>query len=767
MYNPLRGYFKPLFVLIFITIFAFVLRIYQLGLNPPGLYNDELYLALSAKVQLYNLRGFLDVPQFNVRDYLYYSLNGYLLSLIIFGSTTFSARFGVAIFGALICIPLYYVTYDILKSRQTALISAFLWSIAPSAIVMSRVGYGVEIAPLFYFLFFVHFYLYAYYRKNLLSAAIAVIIALPLLLLNSFAVWGLIPLVAFISIHAISMSLLKELRRGKPLKELAQFYLPLIALLGSSFYFIGRILLPQFDFPVDATILSLPFIEALKLFFLKLAFILFPQNLFWINGYLPTTSGVTAPVHVPMMYIFEVPLFYSGFFVLLYRSFWRPGHDRKYIELESFLLVTILFFGGLIQPALNNTVSYNTPEPAEAILALPAAIILCSYSLNLIWTRSFTKSFLSTVDNNLFADKSKHLHAMLIFPPTRHIRRILISLFAIIILLNVSTFIVPFYVEYPPAMSSTDNYLGYPFIGWQRVTNFLISHSLEYKPLYYVPGKEGVYNLTTPANFDYWFYHQHFPLYWLYYFSNGKINTISPLTAPSLPAFGSVILSQNLSFTNFLSDNGFKFVIPYAVYRGNGKSAIQILEPTSIPTSIINDAQTHLVEYWNSTTSAIKNAVYMPDYMNSTNDFTVMFTMNSGYVPNNTALPILSSAYGYGLSFQIVPWEYLVGSASAGGNTTEHFWLLADTNERYTIGDGNMMMSNTTYELAMTYLDGNMTFFVNGLPMGRTFVGNVTFDINPLVLNQEVNIKNIYVWNTSLPGVFLDYAYYNGNTIIA
>ena len=68
--NP-RHDLRPLLVLAFITLFSLVLRVYELGQNPPGLYNDELYLALSAKAQLNNLHGFIDVPPFNIQDYLW------------------------------------------------------------------------------------------------------------------------------------------------------------------------------------------------------------------------------------------------------------------------------------------------------------------------------------------------------------------------------------------------------------------------------------------------------------------------------------------------------------------------------------------------------------------------------------------------------------------------------------------------------------------------------------------------------------------------
>ena len=76
--------------------------------------------------------------------------------------------------------------------------AALFWAISPSAVVTSRVGYGVEIFPLFLFLFFVFFwlkFLNSHHRKYFVfSLPFTVII----IFFSSVRVWALIPLTEII-----------------------------------------------------------------------------------------------------------------------------------------------------------------------------------------------------------------------------------------------------------------------------------------------------------------------------------------------------------------------------------------------------------------------------------------------------------------------------------------------------------------------------------------------------------------------------------------
>ena len=140
----------------FIFVVSIIFRFLYLGTNLPGLYNDELYSLLSAYTQLNHI-GYLTVPGYNLSDFVFYTINGYIPSILLFHTNPFSARVPNALYGTLMIFPTYLLAKELFNKKGVALIASFLWAISPSAIVTSRVGYGVEIFPLFLFIFSVFF----------------------------------------------------------------------------------------------------------------------------------------------------------------------------------------------------------------------------------------------------------------------------------------------------------------------------------------------------------------------------------------------------------------------------------------------------------------------------------------------------------------------------------------------------------------------------------------------------------------------------------
>ena len=82
-------------ILAFIFAIGFLIRVYQLGSIPPGLYTDELVGILSAKIQLSGVHSvpFANISPRTLPATLHDFISGYFLSILIFGLGTFAARF--------------------------------------------------------------------------------------------------------------------------------------------------------------------------------------------------------------------------------------------------------------------------------------------------------------------------------------------------------------------------------------------------------------------------------------------------------------------------------------------------------------------------------------------------------------------------------------------------------------------------------------------------------------------------------------------------
>lgn len=200
--------------LIFIVIFAGILRFYQIDKIPVSLYWDEMaqgYNAYSISTNLRDEYGtFLPLLFRSYNDYKM-PLNIYLtsLSVKVMGLNEFAVRFPSAIFGTLtVLITFFLVSLLLNKSdwligqkykNALALLSSFFLAISPWHIQFSRAGFEANTA-LFFIILGIYFFLkglerYKYYLFSLMSFAIAcygyrsVEIFLPVLLLGLFVAW--------------------------------------------------------------------------------------------------------------------------------------------------------------------------------------------------------------------------------------------------------------------------------------------------------------------------------------------------------------------------------------------------------------------------------------------------------------------------------------------------------------------------------------------------------------------------------------------------
>lgn len=314
-----RGFLLILFV---IFVIGFIYRIIDLDSNLPGLYNDELYFLLSAYAQLHHINS-LRVPGYTISNFIFYSINGYIPSIGLLHSTPFSARFPVALYGSIIIFPIYLLTMELLNNRYVAMMASFLWAISPSAVVTSRVGYGVEIFPLFLFLFFVLFWLKFLKYKRLRYFPLSLLFAIPIFFFTSLRIWGSIPIMGLVIYSILAPLRSKVIFKKKintTLDFLVAFLLTITAIWVSLLYL--PVFLSHFGYSntlggVQAHFLlvSKPFPQSLITLITRLGYALSPLKMFWFGEFDKIELYYGSPVFVPFMPVFLMPFLYSSIFL--------------------------------------------------------------------------------------------------------------------------------------------------------------------------------------------------------------------------------------------------------------------------------------------------------------------------------------------------------------------------------------------------------------------------------------------------------------------
>lgn len=159
---------KNLFIAILLCavfIVALFLRLVNLSNYPVGFQIDEASLGYNAYSILLTGKSeagtqiplYIDTFGDNrPTGYNYLTVP----SVAVFGLTVFATRFPGALFGALMVIPIFLLTYAFTKDKRTAIVSAVLLSVAPWSVVLSRASAEAIIALfciLFGFYFIVSF----------------------------------------------------------------------------------------------------------------------------------------------------------------------------------------------------------------------------------------------------------------------------------------------------------------------------------------------------------------------------------------------------------------------------------------------------------------------------------------------------------------------------------------------------------------------------------------------------------------------------------
>lgn len=138
-----RLFYQGWLILLMIILLAGVLRLWQIGAVPPGLYRDEAQNGLDAL-------GVLDgeYPIFfeanNGREPLYIYLTAAMVSF--FGRTALAVRLSAALIGTATTLTTYLFVREWFDKR-TGLIAALLWATTVWAIHLSRIGFRAILMP--------------------------------------------------------------------------------------------------------------------------------------------------------------------------------------------------------------------------------------------------------------------------------------------------------------------------------------------------------------------------------------------------------------------------------------------------------------------------------------------------------------------------------------------------------------------------------------------------------------------------------------------
>ena len=122
--------------LFMVVILAAVLRFWQLGEMPPGLYRDEAFNGLDA-LDVLDGQHAIFFPANNGREPAYIYLTTLFVGL--FGRTALAVRLGAAVVGTLTTLLVYKLA-TVWYGRSAALFAAFTWAVTLWPVHLSRIG---------------------------------------------------------------------------------------------------------------------------------------------------------------------------------------------------------------------------------------------------------------------------------------------------------------------------------------------------------------------------------------------------------------------------------------------------------------------------------------------------------------------------------------------------------------------------------------------------------------------------------------------------
>ncbi len=751
----------PLFLLILIFIFGIILRIYRLGAEPPGLYTDELNGLITAKIQMY---GTNSVPFHNISSvifskFLYDSVNGYFLSIFVFGFSNMAARFPYALYSALIVFPLYGFSSELFGDKRVGLLSSALWIVSPASFVTARVGNSAEIFPLFIFFVFLYLIIMLFRtRKVLIYIPILIVVTGFSLYVPSISAWAMIPILVTV-LSLVGYFLLSKSNGGKLLKVLFYAYFAFIVFGILVVVFYSNILFTTVLKPLSASqvtssffLFHEPFNQSVLAFLLRFLVYLSPQKLFLISHPLDPTINVHT-VLVPLMPFFLLFAFYPS---LLYIAISIVLNKHRH----SYIFIIILFLAGFIQPILNVSNPITYLEPAEALFALPFAIIISSIIIIkiVIYTKDIDKS---QIGLTLFPHEICRCLTKFVKNHAKSIRASLIVILIVFIGLGTVTsgiFIHTYFTEYEHSLEDNSTSVFYPVYGIQQSSSYLVDHNLTQKQIFFVPSNGGGINFSSINIFNYWVYSLHFPSEWFYLYSHGKISSLDVLHPGELPnpdSVSAVIVSQNASYGQFLENNGFSTKILYIINRLDGIPAVIIYKISPEP-NILSQLTKHIDFNETLTNGTLAfNRFSLP--LNTSFSATLSFLATGNVSTAHEVSLFASHGEGFTLGIgpasffpwlnlpnsDIVPFGNLYSYIKSGNYSVPNSW--------WQFAAKSVISPDSRYLLTITYNDGEFSFYLNS-----TLIGNHIIDypvhITGITLFSPKNITSFEatIFNTTL-----------------
>lgn len=382
---------NKVFILIAIFILGSILRLYDLGNNPPSVYWDEVSIGYNAysilKTGADEYGNFMPDSFRSYDDYkppLYIYLT--VPSIAVFGLNEFAIRLPSAVFGALTIFITYFLVKELFKNNNfylkvknykidVPLVASLLIAISPWHLQFSRPAFEANVGLFFILSGLLFFFkglkngkyfvisalmfslsLYAYHSFRVVTPLL--IIASSLLFftkdLRGKVTTYIFYLILFVSLLPIELSLLSKSGAGTRLSQVTIFNIP--HFLDRSTGYIQHDLL-RGDL-IGSLLHNRRFVFIFEI--IKGYFDHFNLNFLFITG---DSSRHHHALGMGMLYIFELPTLFIGLYQLL-----------KKINRQILLLFIML----VIAP-LPSSVTTGTPHAVRAILMLFPLVAISAY----------------------------------------------------------------------------------------------------------------------------------------------------------------------------------------------------------------------------------------------------------------------------------------------------------------------------------------------------------------------------------------------------
>ena len=258
-------------------------------------------------------------------------------------------------------------------------------------------------------------------------------------------------------------------------------------------------------------------------------------------------------------------------------------------EWRRYLFILMLFLVGFIQPILNISNPTVNLEPAEALFAVPFAIVILSAAMDRFFHAILKKE--SKDSSAMFKKITGKAFQRFIERNRAKMKTAVILVFTALMVfggLSTGIFVHTYFTGYRNTLEDNSSSIFYTTYGLKQASDFIVSHNLTGDEIFFMPANGGGINFSNQNQFNYWVYYLHFPSEWFYIYSHGKISNVDALRPGSLPSpdgLHVLVISQNASYGQFLRSNGYVVKILYEIERSDGGVASTIYQITPIPAS--------------------------------------------------------------------------------------------------------------------------------------------------------------------------------------